>query len=174
MSLRRPPDLPPGEYYAHLNIARLPQAPPPVSPENKEKGMKMQVMIKLGFSIPVIVRQGGGEDLKVEVSEARLEREKLGKAKDERDVVKVLLKRTAGNVSSYGKVKIFSTGADGKGETQIGLLNNVAMFPEIKQRTASVPVSVSSLPAGTKLRIAYEGANEYAGRVFDERVVTLK
>jgi fimbrial chaperone protein len=73
-----------------------------------------------------------------------------------------------GNFSAYGRIKVFWRQNENSPESQIGLLQNVAVYPEVESRSATVLLSQREVPLGT-LRILYEGAEEYAGQVWFNR-----
>ena len=73
-----------------------------------------------------------------------------------------------GAFSPYGRLRVFLREQDGAPERQIGMLNNVAMFPEVDTRRNAVVLTESAIDRGI-VRVVYEGADEYAGRIwFDQ------
>lgn len=156
LSLRRPADLPPGEYRAHLLFSEVPEDPKDAR-NDKDMGFSLQVTV--GVSIPVIVRNGvaGGA---VVLSNPSLERAEGSQS------LRVDLNHAKGAGSVYGRVVVFS------GDRQVGIVNNVALYPEMGKRVVTVPLS-AEIPAGSSVRIAYEGGAEYAGRTLSEKNITI-
>ncbi len=167
LSLRRPADLPPGEYRAHLSFTRL-AANGPEQAEKNPKGKSLSLNVNLSFSIPIIVRSGEDKDLKVSINNPKLSMG--GSADKPTPVLNFDLKRDAGKFSSYGSIKIFWQPPEGA-EQQIGLQNNIALYPEVQERHISVDLSTN--PSGGKIRVQYVGKYESEGKVWDEKIFPL-
>ncbi len=58
IALRKPVDLPVGEYRTHLKVTSLPQVEPPRLDELKPNEVSVKLMPAFGMTIPVLVRQG--------------------------------------------------------------------------------------------------------------------
>jgi fimbrial chaperone protein len=166
LSLRRPADLPPGEYRAHLEMTRLAPAEPLHRSDAHAKTLSMELDVNLSFSIPVIVRQGEDKALKVSLSDPKL------RLADNGAVLDVNINRDAGAFSSYGDVNVYWQPPKGK-EILIGSLDNVALYPEVKSRQVSVQISAKeNLSAGT-IRVAYIGKLEAEGTTWAERTFAI-
>jgi fimbrial chaperone protein len=161
LSLRRPADLPPGEYRAHLTLTRLAHEDPP-SNDPHAKTISMSLKVNLSFSIPVIVRQGEDKNLKVSLSNPQLA------LQGGRAVLKVDLNRDAGVFSSYGNIHVFWKPASGS-EKEIGTLNNVALYPELKTRNIIIPLLTKDNITSGAIRVAYTGALESEGTTWAEK-----
>lgn len=167
LSLRRPADLAPGEYRAHLNLTELYQDPS-VDDDRSVQGAEILIQVNLSFSIPVVVREGKAMP-KVEITSPQFMTVETPTGNKPQLVVS--LKGDQNMYSSYGRILVFWQPPSG-GERQIGLLNNVALYPENAQRWISV--DVDQFPQGGTLRVMYEGENEYEGVVFDNRAFPLQ
>ena len=166
LSLRRPSDLPTGEYRAHLMLTRLAHEEGPQKQDPNAKELSMEINVNLSFSIPVIVRQGEDKALKVSLSEPALRLAGKGAVLD------VNINRDAGTFSTYGDVTVFWQPPKGK-EVVIGSLTGVALYPEVKTRKIAVPISSKdNLSAGT-VRIAYIGKSESAGITWAEKSFSI-
>lgn len=55
----------------------------------------------------------------------------------------------------------------GQAATQVGRLDNVAVYPEASRRRFVLPLNATALPAGT-LELSFEGA-EFEGTLFASR-----
>lgn len=163
LSLRRPADLPPGEYRAHLLFSTLPEdSKKNASKESKSAALNLK--ISLAVSIPIIVREG------VSIGEVAIGEPYLKPADNGQQNLHVALSHTTGANSLYGRIRVFQQ-IDGKDE-QIGILNNVALYPEQDKRLLAVPLTQSPR-AGSTLRIAYEGVSEYKGKILAEKTISI-
>lgn len=168
LSLRRPADLPPGEYRAHLAFTRLAAAGPEQPDPDPPKGKSLSLNVNLSFSVPIIVRSGDDKDLKISLNSPQLAIG--GTAEKPVPVLKLNLNRDSGKFSSYGSIKVFWQPNDGP-EQQIGIQNNVALYPELQQRHLTVTLTAN--PTGGKLRVQYIGKYESEGKIWDEKIFPL-
>ncbi len=160
LSLRRPADLPPGEYRAHMTMIRLATQDTQTQDPNA-KTISMALKVNLGFSIPVIVRQGEDRELKVALLNPQL------KVQDGHTVLNLQLGRVAGKFSSYGTISVFWTPPTGK-EQKIGELTNVALYPETRTRDIQVQITAKDRIVGGKIRVVYDGKYESEGTKWAE------
>lgn len=161
LMLRRPADLPPGEYRAHMSMTRLAKnAADQPDPDAKTVGIEMNV--NLGFSIPIIVRQGDDPALKVSLTSPALEQ------KGNRPVLKVDLHRDAGSFSTYGTVRVLWKKAGETSEREIGSLTNVTLYPELATRHVFIPLRTKEPINSGTIRLVYEGKLEAEGTTWAE------
>lgn len=161
LSLRKPPDLPEGEYHAHLRMQKIGSSA--AISGGKGGGIETIVNINVGFAIPVIIRHGV-HDATVTLSDPRfIPVAANGKGKP---ALMVTLNRS-GKHGATGRLKAYWT-PPGQEEREIGSLNNVFIFTEINKRTARIMLNETSIPAGT-IRVIYEGDGPDKGIVFDEK-----
>ncbi|NQV79432.1 MAG: molecular chaperone [Alphaproteobacteria bacterium] len=158
LALRLPAQLPPGEYRSHLAFVAIDETARRASRQSAGGGAAIQVFMNLGFAIPIMIRHGQG------VPGARLGGAEFSVDELNRLGLKVQLLQD-GNFSAYGRLKIFLRDTPNGAERQIGLLQNVALFPDIQARTSTVLLDVPTIANGV-VRILYEGADEYAGRIW--------
>lgn len=170
LSLRRPADLPPGEYRGHLTFTRL---PPDLSRRRKEdetkgkpKGQEIALNVNLSLSIPVIVRSGNDDELKVEISNPVFNRNANGQPTLDFD-----LKRLAGTFSTYGTIIVYWK-RPGQDEQRIGVMSNVALYPEVKRRPLSIALNVPQISDGS-VRVAYLGKYESQNTIWDEKILSV-
>jgi P pilus assembly chaperone PapD len=160
LSLRKPADLPEGEYRFHI-VARGYEAMEEKQVE-ENKGVFMD--INVGIAIPVIVRHG---DLSATSSIGDFELvgpTRSGTGKPE-------LKFTAfreGNASTLGRVDV-SWAEDGRNFEDIGFITNFNIFTEIDRRFGAVPLD--KLPRGGTVRVLY--TDTITEEVYDEVVFDL-
>lgn len=160
MSLRAPADLPKGEYRAHLSFEQVPDEPAPATGDKKSEGQNIQLKVTVSVTVPVIVRAGDMDAGDVSIAEPRL------KANNNRPPSLALdLVHTPGQSSAYGVIKVKIGSSE-----QIGLLSNVALYPEQSKRSVLVPLT-KPIPPGTPITVTFEGDGEYKGRTFVQQQV---
>lgn len=167
LSLRRPTDLPFGEYRAQLLMKKLAKQGP-LRQDPNAKTATMELKVNLSFSVPVIVRSGDDKDLKIALTNPRLamSKDKTG-PKPELDIDIV---RTAGTFSSYGALEVFWQPPQGK-EVQIGQVGNVALYPELPSRMMDVVLTEN--PTSGTVRVVYSGRYESEGKIWDEKTFPI-
>jgi fimbrial chaperone protein len=163
VALRAPADLPAGEYRSHLSFVSIGQPQRQASRRQQQGGAGIEVFLNLGFAIPVIVRHGtAAEPAAAQLAGAQFRLDELNRVNLIVDIAR------RGAFSPYGRLRVFLREQEGAPERQIGMLNNVAMFPEVDTRRNAVVVTESAIDRGI-VRVVYEGADEYAGRTwFDQ------
>ena len=150
-------NIPKGERRSHLLI----ETEASRTPIRKASNSGMQVDVGLGMSAPVILRNGG--QAKAKISGVKLLRDKEGLLMLEAAIT------PAGEQSTFGRlVATFKPNNNTDDEQVLGIRENVAGFTDAAQRKTTIPFGFLSLSAG-ELSVRYEGAEEFAGRVFDER-----
>lgn len=147
VSLRRPADLPEGEYRAHLVMRKVDQQAPAM--RRDAEGMVAYVNVNVGFSIPVVVRQGL-IDAHATLSDISLT---PPTARDPAHL-SVYIDRQ-GKHSLSGRLRVFWTPPGGK-EEQVGILNNINVFHEISRRSVRVPLTASRPITGGTMRVIFE------------------
>lgn len=150
IAVRRPADLPDGEYKSHLKFRILTSEAPPLPegkpPLDKDK-IRIGVQVNASFTIPIVYR-AGEYDTAVTLGEARFEtNQKTG------NVTVVVPLQRSGIHGAIGQIDVFFK-PDGGKEALLGSLSNANLFPEITSRTFNVPTQTQRLTSGT-LRIAY-------------------
>lgn len=167
MSLRRPPEMPDGEYRAHLRFQKLADRDAQNGDNNDTNGMAMSLFVNLGFSIPVMVRQGAYD------GDARIDNVRLLPASPDTGgtpQLSMTLRRTGKN-STVGRVIVYWVSPAGE-ETLIGRANNVVIYPERDVRTLDVPLKVLQIQGGS-LKIVYQGDGPDRHLVFDETIIPV-
>ncbi len=157
LALRRPADLPPGEYRGHLLFDEL--------PEDEELGAtgespSVKVKVVLGFTVPVIVRSGDIAQGEVTIGTPQLT------SQDNTSLLKLDIGHTPGVGSVYGQVIVKAA------DEQVGILNNVAIYPEMSKRTVNVPLTRPISP-GASVVVSYVGDGEYKGKTLATKQTTV-
>lgn len=148
---------PAGERRSHLLI----EAAAARTPIRKAGGHGLEVDIGVGVSAPVLLR-GAGRAM-AEIGETKLLRDSEGLLLISTSIV------PEGTISSYGRVTAHFRPADSNEPARrLGVRENVAGFVDAERRVVEVPFGFFTLGAG-ELTLRYEGADEFEGRLFDER-----
>jgi P pilus assembly chaperone PapD len=138
-----------GEYKSHLLVQEIPEAAPAESAAGSSSDqVGVSVRAIFGISLPIIVRKG-------ELSaEASLSDAKVIEMEGDK-MVQVKINRK-GTKSLFGTLKVFT------GDTQIGILKNVAVYLSTPHRITSVrinPDHANSL-SGKPIRVTYTASEE--------------
>lgn len=161
VSLRKPKNLPEGEYRFHLLASRYPLEKA-ADDRDGSKGSSVAVKVNLAVAIPVVIRHGR-LDVAAEIGETIVipaENTDNGRPK-----MYVTVNRS-GSSSSIGDLKILSSNAAGV-EKQIGYISNMNIFAELGTRTVKVPLAED--PTGRNVvRIVYSDDD---GNIFDEKTI---
>ena len=141
IALRKPADLPDGEYRVHLRFVGLPpvEAPQP-KPATPQKGLSATITPVFGVSIPLIFRQGN-------VSATA----KLSGLYLDTSVAKPTLKLDLGregNASLYGDFKVLFTPTGGASQP-VGELNGLAVYTPLTLRHVAIGLNA---PKGVELK----------------------
>lgn len=161
-TLKKPADLPVGEYRFHIKVVEIGQQKKAVP----EKGATINVKMNVGVVIPVVVRNG-----EVDVT-AKLADPKIVTTGTESGQPELNIRiNRQGLSSAVGVLKVFWEPAGGEAK-QIGYISNMNVFSEAAGRNMRVPLS--EVPSGSgKLLIQYiddvDGGNK--GKIFDEIAV---
>ncbi|SCA62746.1 Uncharacterized protein SCG7109_AD_00120 [Chlamydiales bacterium SCGC AG-110-M15] len=104
LMVRKPKDLPPGEYRSHLSFNAIPDLNKP-SQEHEEGKVGIELIPIFGVSIPILVRHGNTN------CEMSFENAKITENENGDDVLEFTLNRK-GNASYFGKVEVVHKTAD--------------------------------------------------------------
>lgn len=134
IQLRKPADLPPGEYRSHLLFRSVPAAEAleaaPEQPADSQ-GLTIRLTPVFGISIPLIVRHGQGTSAAA-LTGARLE-------SGERPVLRIRIGRD-GTRSVFGSLVVRHRPAGGGAEQVVGILDGVAVYPPLDYREIAIPL----------------------------------
>lgn len=171
LSLRRPPDLPPGEYRGHLTFTRMTpdttRRKREYGEKEKPKGQNIGLNVQVTLSIPVIVRSGADNDAKVALTDPIFGTDTQGDSTW--PVLKLKLSRVSGKFSPYGNIRVYWKAPGAEEEVQVGTMNNVHLYPELQHRLLSIRLNGSQIKGGT-LRVRYFGKYESEGTIWDEKI----
>lgn len=162
ISLRKPSDLPEGEYRFHVKALRFADEKPPSA---QPQGMGISLKMNIGVAIPVIVRHGdldGGA--KIENTKlVRGARTETGKPQLHFDILRTGEQSTIGSLEAIWEPKGYS-------ETdQIGYIDNMNVFTDIERRGVELPLKYVPQGSGSiRLRYIDNANSKTKGRVLDE------
>lgn len=171
LQLRKPADLPAGEYRSHLMLQALP-APATIrradAAQNGTEGLNVALNAIVSLSIPVIVRQG---ETTATVSLATLH-VKRGRVTSDPPAVVFEIHRQ-GNRSLYGDIAVSFT-QHGK-ELIVGRANGVAVYVPNLLRVMELPLQ---LPANQnllngRLRVSFSDRPDAGGKLLAEAALDL-
>ncbi len=173
ISLRKPAELPAGEYRSHLQFDRVPEASgtssidvPGQKPAAGEVGVQLKALI--GVSIPAIVRHG---ETAASVTLSGLEL--LKPAAGQAPLLAVVLQRS-GNRSVYGDLAATFT-PQGGATQQVGKAGGVAVYTPNPLRRVKLelqPPAGLVLARGT-LRLTYRERPEAGDKLLAEAAIEL-
>ena len=149
--VRKPGDLEPGEYRAHLQIQQVPPPPPPrAAPGDGPPRLGVRIQPIFGVTVPVIVRHG-----KLQAS-GRLDGLQLAPgAGDEPPLLRAEIHRD-GERSLYGSVQAHWLPEHGEA-VEVGRMNGVAVYTPNRSRPFSLPLEFPSgvVPNDGRLKLRY-------------------
>ena len=170
--LRKPADLPDGEYRSHLQFDRVEDTSAATSVEAvgsaPAQGIGVVIRTLVGASIPVIVRHGATQ-VRVTLSELALE----SRAGIPAPLLALQLQRQ-GNRSVYGDLSVSFTPAGGKA-VELAKAGGVAVYVPNASRRARLPLE---LPKGLALsdgvlQVSYRERPEAGGALLAEAQLRL-
>ncbi len=168
LSFRPPSDLTKGEYRSHLLLKIVSEESEPTSVVNMEhpdvEGASIQLFMQTSFSIPVVARYGVSPP-SVTIGDIEV----VPASSEGNMALKVTLEKE-GDSSSYGNLVVEMQRDQGSPVQRIGRREGLNIFHELNRRVVKVPLREKSIPSGLWIRIAYEGAEEYDNKLWDERI----
>ena len=172
LAVRRPKNLPDGEYISHLALKQKPNKQAPVidtvdggSSQEKELNLKVQPILKI--AIPVIVRKGTLN------AKALLSGISITKISDENQFIQFTLHRE-GNRSLYGDVEIYELDQEDNTSTRIGYVKGIALYDPTLSRLVKVQLDQATLTKGKKLLVRFDEKGKYGGTNQVEQVYSIQ
>lgn len=173
--LRRPRDLPDGEYRSHLKVTLTEDNLDALENEKPTNNMSIKIKPRLAFTVPIIVRQGNTH-FTVSIDDAHVYYSDRDKAR-EKPIARVNFS-LQGNQSSMGDIKISYIDSSGK-STVVDFQPGIAIYRETKKRIIDFPLTLPegvNLTPGGELQITYLGKvyeTEGGGELLAEKTVKL-
>lgn len=166
--VRKPADLPRGEYRSHLLIEQVPEAPPPAAVAGREdpRGISLHLTAIYGITVPVIVRNGHLRahatlsDFAFRVDDGvprfhfRIDRQ--------------------GERSFYGDLEVHYE-APGEEPRVVGRANGVAIYTPNQSRSVALELDFprGQIPQHGRLTVEYRDGEEGASSLIAEASVVL-
>lgn len=122
LQLRKPADLPTGEYRSHMLFRAVPVAEPAAGKPGDASGLSIRLRPIYGVSIPIIVRQGE-TSATLRLSDLQL---RPGAKPGDPPVLQLKMSR-AGNQSIYGNLNV-TFSSRGAREQVVGIVNGIAVY----------------------------------------------
>lgn len=164
LSLRRPRDLPEGEYRSHI----LFKAVPPEKKEDDDGNTKTSINIVLSFAVPVTIQQGK-YNTEVSLQAANIA---YNPAAGTRKLTLELARK--GLHSAGGDISAYWTPEGGK-EIMIGKIAEHNFWAELNEENVSLSsTDADFIPSDGRLRIHYEGIREFRGNTYIDESVQIK
>jgi hypothetical protein len=167
--VRRPDDLPAGEYRTHLMLQQVPEAPPAAPDRDPEaaaaRGISIQIRPMYGVTVPIIIRHGRL------AAEGALSDLALVPGEEPRHHVQI---QREGDRSLYGDLEVTHE-APGEPSRTVGLARGVALYTPNASRPFEVPLTFpgGGPPTTGQLRVEYRDAEPGASSLIAEAAVAL-
>jgi hypothetical protein len=167
LGLRKPADLPDGEYRVNLHIEEIPTGGTRAA-SAPDEAFSASVVILTAVSVPLIVRHGR-LDVRVTLADLRIEHP-AGKPA----TVSATLVRD-GNRSAYGDLTATFQPKGSSAPVEVAQVKGVAVYAEVERRPIQLDVAASA-PAslrGGRLTLSYRLPTEQGGALLAESTVLL-
>lgn len=163
IQVRKPAQLPDGEYRLHMTFRAVPPDPPaPQTTAEAPKGIAIKLTPIYGIAIPLIVRHGK-TSASVSIT---------GPTVDVKNGVLRFRLDRSGNQSVYGDLQVTLLPTTGAPEV-LAEASGLAVYTPNSSRTVSLPIRKGrSIPPGSRIRITYTQPALDGGRLFAETVMT--
>jgi len=171
--VRKPRDLPAGEYRSHMMFQAIPDASSEQSAEESNapaNGLTIRLRAVFGVTIPVIVRHG-----KIDADIAITEAEFLPAGENDAGPVLIVRLARSGERSVYGDLRVALLGEDG-GEQTIGLVRGLAVYSPNPSRSVRIPIDPSLAPRlkGRQVKVDFLTPAKSGGQLLAENRFTIR
>ncbi len=160
LMVRRPKNFAEGEYRSHLKFTALPSQ---TAKDTDAIGIKLNLL--MSYSIPVLIREGEGA-VSANIKDVKF----IPKGNQKLDIALQLQRQ--GKYSLAGNITAYYQPPGGK-ERVVGRLNSVQIYTEQTQRNVQFEWLDFQQESGGKLKIVYQGIDEYRSQVFTQRSFSL-
>lgn len=175
--VRKPRDLPAGEYRSHMRFLTIPDTssePPSDGSNAPVDGITVSVKAVFGVTIPVIVRHGD-IDADIAITEADFQPAGENAAGPVAGPVLTVRFARSGAKSVFGDVRVTLLGKDGEEQT-IGLYRGMAVYSPNPSRTVRIPIDPSVAPRlkGRQIKVDYLTPVKSGGQLLAENRFTIR
>lgn len=172
LNFRPPAGLEPGEYRSHLKLQVVAEESAPAGviemDDPDREGVGFRLFMQMSFSIPVVARH------QVSPPEVSISEVSVVPASEKQNTALAITLDRDGQASSYGNLVVEMQKDANSPVELIGQRKELYVFHETDRKVVRVPLRDRAIPAGAWIRIAYSGAAEYEGILWDERVFQSK
>ncbi len=168
LALRRPENVPPGDYHAHLLFAPVKGDIVDGEPLDTQEA-RPGVVINVGYTIPVFFRVGEA-DVSFDIGDVKISRnENNGKL-----LISVPINRVGGPYGAQGHLYVYHQDESGQ-EILIAQMPNAHIFPEVDRRVFDMTSTQDNLGAGS-LRIVLKHFDDKSEDrvVYAQKIIPLK
>jgi hypothetical protein len=158
LQVRKPENLPAGEYRTHMVFQAVPPPTPAPAPDAKAENLSFSLTIVMGLSIPVFLRQGQMEG-KVALTGLRYYQPDVEGAAP---VLTFRMERS-GNCSMRGDLTAsVESGGKLKKGTVLYAIKNVAVYPEAPFRNIYMPMwqNQDGSLKGARIKVTFESTEQ--------------
>jgi P pilus assembly chaperone PapD len=159
VQIRRPADLPAGEYRVHLLVREEPAQAPETEDGPGPQALSIHLTSLFGVAIPLIIRQG---ETSATVKVARLS------LAPDRKRLTFRLERS-GNQSVYGNLKAALLAASGPPRV-LAEVNGMSVYTPNAFRNVELALNPPA-PAGTRIRVTYSSPEDQGNILIAEAVL---
>lgn len=161
-------DMAPGEYRSHLLFRVVEELSEPYNVQKIDdgKGMTVTLNMQLSVAIPVLVKHMVKEAPKVKIASV----DTIPATVSGQQVQLSVLLQRSGQAGSFGQMVVDMQRSTNAPLERIGIAENISIYADVTQRRVVLNLRESVIPTGAWLRVAYEGMDEYADILWDEKV----
>lgn len=166
IQIRKPADLPAGEYRVHMVFREEPPEapePPPGKEDEQPQGITIRLTSLFGVAIPVIIRHGE-TSAKVAITGLALD--------PANHRLNFRVERT-GNQSVYGDFKATFQPRGGKASRVVAQVNGVAVYTPNAFRSMFLPLDAGANLGPGQLKVTYTNTAEQGGSLLAEGVLEV-
>lgn len=166
-------NLAPGEYRSHLLFRVVPEVSEPVSRSeigNADDKVRLQLDMQMSIAVPVVVRYQMDTPPEVQITQVT----PIPATGNEQNARLAVTLKHKGNTSSFGRVTVDLQTSMTTPVERIGLQESISIFPDVGERHLVLLLRDRSFPSGALIRVAYEGTDEYRGKLWHEQVLQVR
>ena len=173
LALRRPAEIPDGDYHVHLGFFVVPEAPEvPIVNNDDTFGPKQpqaNVKVNVSYTIPVVLRSG-----EVGVTSSIEDIELKRNPRNGFLTVVVPVTRGGGSHSVLGHLMVYHVDENGR-EERVGEISNAHIFPEVDRRLFDVQL-IKDIKSGSLRIVMFDykfDRNRTDNYIYTERTFSL-
>ncbi|MFQ3250071.1 MAG: fimbrial chaperone protein [Glaciecola sp.] len=146
------------EYRSHLKFTVLPEVDEKAN--EVQEGMSLKLDVFLSYTIPIFLRNSQQEP-NIAISNLERRTHNNGKLMLDLRVLKTNQQSVAGRLVAYQK-------NDSGEEIEVGVVNGVNIFHELKERNVSIELQASKYMSNKPITVRFLGIQEFFGKTLAE------